>query len=45
MDSKSDGNFECSPAWYGSTQSLEKFRRLSEGLTILNKLGLKAISQ
>lgn len=24
---------ECSPAWYGSTQSLEKFRRLSEGLT------------
>jgi len=31
---------ECSPAWYGSTQSLEKFRRLSEGKTFPPAIGL-----
>ena len=31
---------ECSPAWYGSTQSLEKFRRLSEGKTFPSAIGL-----
>ena len=31
---------QCSPAWYGSTQSLEDFRKLSEGFTFPHATGL-----
>lgn len=31
---------KCSPAWYGSDQNLEKFRKLSEGFTFAPGAGL-----
>lgn len=31
---------ECSPAWYGASQNLEKFRQLSEGYTFAPGAGL-----
>ncbi|MBD2185024.1 PAS domain S-box protein [Aerosakkonema funiforme] len=31
---------ECSPVWYGSTNNLEKFRKLSEALTFPHNIGL-----
>jgi len=33
-------HLECSPAWYSSTQGLEKFRTLSEGFTFPPGVGL-----
>ena len=35
-----DTTLKCSPAWYGSTQSLEKFRKLSEEFTFPLGTGL-----
>lgn len=36
-----DGStLECSPVWYGSTNNLEKFRKLSEALTFPPDVGL-----